>query len=79
MKYIFIILLVCGLTFAADSNDIKDLSEAVVSMAQELPQKEKQLEEKKVDKAVYETAINSIDKTTQRIEQKLDRLIEKGN
>jgi mannitol-specific phosphotransferase system IIBC component len=44
-----------------------------------LKEKTQQLEEKKVDKAVYETAINNIEKTTQRIENKLDRLIQKNN
>jgi uncharacterized protein YjcR len=42
-----------------------------------LKTKTEQLEERKVDKAVFETQINSIDKRTQRIEEKLDRLIEK--
>lgn len=61
MKYIFIILLVCGFCFAADTNDVNTLSAAVVSMAQELPEKEKQLAEKE-----YNGTITDI--TTERFE-----------
>jgi hypothetical protein len=46
MRYIFIILLFCGFCLAADNNDVNTLSDTVVSMKAELPQREKQLAEK---------------------------------
>jgi len=59
-KKLLLILFVCGLCFAADSNDVNTLSDTVVSMAQELPVKEKALAAKE-----YSGTITAI--TTQRL------------
>ena len=77
VSIVFILTAIVTVVLAAGirSSEIDNLKEKTHQLCEE----QKKLDEKKVDKAVYETAISNIDKSTQRIEQKLDRLIEKGN